>query len=74
MAVYLLTGFINKSLCKRRLEHLFMPPCDKPWQKLHNSRRHKWMKRQMNKFLRRNKFNENIVFNRKRKPTKDWEF
>ena len=66
------------ALCREKIEHLeikWARESDKPWQKPSYSR--KWLKRQMNKYIRlkgKHIDDDDIGFKQGRKPQCCWEY
>jgi hypothetical protein len=66
------------ALCREKIEHFeigWIKDSDKPWRK--NSKSRRWLKKQMNKFIRlANKRidPDDIGYKQGRKPLKGWEY
>lgn len=66
------------ALCREKIEHIEIKlarESDKPWQKPSYSR--KWLKRQMNKYIRikcKHIEYDEIGFKQGRKPQRGWEY
>jgi hypothetical protein len=68
--------FSQMSVVKEKIEHLeheWAKNSDTPWQNWSKSR--KWRKNQMNRYIRRQKIDEDAVGGKTgRKPTNGWEY
>ena len=64
------------SVVKEKIEHFeheWTKNSDTPWQ--NHSRSRKWRKNQMNRYIRRQKIDEDDIGGKKgRKPTSGWEY